>query len=87
MVDRFGCWKLERSLSFVDLLEICLEEPARYTATKHHFKMSESEYSELEVFTITGRESTQHTHNTYNHLLTPTPTSTSLFQGPTTMNV
>jgi hypothetical protein len=35
VVDGLSCRQLEGSLGFVDLLQIRLQEPSRYTATKH----------------------------------------------------
>ena len=35
MVDRTGIWELEISMSFVDLLEVCLQETTSYAASEH----------------------------------------------------
>ena len=35
MVDRTGIRELEISMSFIDLLEVCLEETTSYAASEH----------------------------------------------------
>ena len=35
MVDRTGIRELEISMSFVDLLEVCLQETTSYAASEH----------------------------------------------------
>ena len=35
VVDRTGIWELEISMSFVDLLEVCLQETTSHAASEH----------------------------------------------------
>jgi hypothetical protein len=41
MVDRTGIWELEISMSFVDLLEVCLQETTSYAASEHGVSQDE----------------------------------------------
>ena len=50
MVDRTGIRELEISMSFVDLLEVCLQETTSYAASEHDVFLRDKGISDSEGY-------------------------------------